>query len=378
MKEILQRTLKASRIKDMPKHANNKVVITIESKNVVRILILVVITLLALSFFKNISHPLKLILISGFLALALNPAVSWIASKLKRESRAVATGTAYVLVITFLVVFFSIVIPPLIRQTNDFIRDVPGKITSLTDKDSSTSRFIERYQLHDEIDNVADNFKNKFSDISQPAIATANAIGTTIVSTIVVFVLTFMMLIEGPMWIERILSVQPEAKRDHRRKLAQRMYRVVVGYVNGQVLVAILGGIFATITLFIVSQLFDVQINAIALGGIVGLFALLPLIGTFIGSTIVVIACLLVSPVLALTMAIYFIIYQQIENVTIQPYIQAKTNDLTPLIVFIAALVGVGFGGLLGAFLAIPTAGCIKVLVEDHYENIAKRKAHTS
>jgi predicted PurR-regulated permease PerM len=171
------------------------------------------------------------------------------------------------------------------------------------------------------------------------------------------------------MWLERILSIMPEEKREHRRRLARKMYRVVVGYVNGQVFVAVLGGIFATIALFIMSQIFNAPINPIALGGIIGLFSLLPLIGSFIGATIVVLACLLVSPPLALAAIAYFIVYQQIENVTIQPIIQAKTNDLTPLIVFVAALLGVGFGGFLGAFLAIPTAGCIKVLIEDHFQS---------
>lgn len=167
--------------------------------------------------------------------------------------------------------------------------------------------------------------------------------------------------------MERITSLLPPGKREHRRKLARKMYRVVVSYVNGQAIIAALGGTFAAVALYIFSQIFNAPVNAIALGGIVGLFALLPLIGTTIGAVIVVLASLLVSAPLAIAAAIYFIVYQQIENVTIQPYIQSKSNNLTPLTVFASALLGVGFGGLLGAIIAIPTAGCIKILVEDHY-----------
>jgi predicted PurR-regulated permease PerM len=145
------------------------------------------------------------------------------------------------------------------------------------------------------------------------------------------------------------------------------MYKVVVGYVNGQVLIAVLGGTTAAIVLYILSKIFDAPINPVALGGIVGIFALLPMVGTIIGASIAVLACLLISIPLAISAAIFFIVYQQIENATIQPYIQSRTNNLTPLIVFVSALIGVGFAGFLGALLAIPIAGCIKVVLDDHF-----------
>ncbi len=148
------------------------------------------------------------------------------------------------------------------------------------------------------------------------------------------------------------------------------MYKVVTNYVNGQVLIAAMGGLFASIAIFILSQIFEAPVNAIALGGIISMFALLPLIGTILGSVVVVLACLLVSPPLALAVAIYFVIYQQIENVTIQPYIQSRGNNLTPLIVFAAAILRCReLAVFWGAFVAIPAAGCIKILVEDYFAN---------
>jgi predicted PurR-regulated permease PerM len=176
-----------------------------------------------------------------------------------------------------------------------------------------------------------------------------------------------MMLVEGPMWVERILEAQPKGKREARKKLLQKLYRVVTNYVNGQVIVAFIAGSFALIALLVASNIFGVSINAVALAGIIMLFGLLPLIGATIGAVIVVLACLLQSVPLAITMGIFFVIYQQVENLTIQPYIQSKASNLTPLIVFTAALIGVSVGGLLGAFVAIPTAGCIKIFVEDYY-----------
>lgn len=358
------------------KRKKEQIPITIEARTIIKIMVVVAAALLLMSIVKNIVQPLSLIAISFFLALALNPAVSRIARLLKSRSRMRATGVAYVLVLTFLIAFFSLVFPPLVRQTVDFIKEVPATIQEYKKEDSPFNNFVHKYNLERQVDQFSADFSDRFKDVGKPVLSTAGVIGSTVVSTVTVLVLTFMMLVEGPAWLNRFWAVQDERKREHRKKIARRMYRVVTSYVNGQVIIAALGGLFASIVLFILSQIFDAPINPVALGGIISLFALLPLIGTTIGSVIVALACLLVSAPLALAFVIYFIIYQQIENVTIQPYIQARGNNLTPLIVFVAALVGVGVAGILGAFAAIPIAGCIKILVEDYFDR--RQVKHTT
>jgi predicted PurR-regulated permease PerM len=347
-------------------------VISVDTKTMVKTIVLVVSTMLALVFLKDIAHALVLIFVSIFLAMGLNPAVSWIAVKLKSASRVRATAVAYIIVLTVLVGFFSLVIPPLVRQTVDFIKDVPQTIQDVKTGDSSLSQFVNRYKLDNKLDKISSDFAKKF-DVGEPALSAAGAIGSTLANIIVVLVLTFMMLVEGPLWLQRFWTLTPANKRKERREIANRMYRSVTGYVNGQVLIAFIGGGFAIVALAITRTIFNAPINPVALGAIITLFALLPLIGTTIGASIVCLACLVVSVPLAATMAIYFIVYQQIENATIQPYIQAKTNSLTPLIVFVAALIGVSFAGILGAFAAIPTAGCIKIFIEERYETQLKK-----
>jgi predicted PurR-regulated permease PerM len=71
----------------------------------------------------------------------------------------------------------------------------------------------------------------------------------------------------------------------------------------------------------------------------------------------------------------YFIVYFFIESHTIQPLIQSKLNNLTPLTVLIAALLGIGFAGFLGAVIAIPIASAVKILVEDQIDKRGLRQA---
>jgi predicted PurR-regulated permease PerM len=143
------------------------------------------------------------------------------------------------------------------------------------------------------------------------------------------------------------------------------MYNVVRGYVTGQVIVALLGAFFSFIMLTIASTVIKADVNALALAALVFVFGLIPTIGSYINALVITLVSLFSSPTLAIIMLIYYVVYQQIENATIQPYVQSKTNELTPLTIFIAALLGLGFGGILGGLVAIPLAGCGKILLED-------------
>lgn len=342
--------------------------VTVSNRTVVRLILLTLVTILGIRFALNVANVLQLIFISFFLALALNPAVSWIAHNLRIKSRAAATGIAYLLVVVILGLFVAYVVPPLVRQTVDFVTDAPETIHSLETEDSPIGRFIRRYDLGEQLDGFTADLQERTKDLRKPVVATASKVGSALVSIITVLVLTFMMLVEGPSWSARYWRMQSKHRRDHHKMLADKMYRVVTGYVNGQLLLALIAASFAFTVMLITSTLLDVSVNAVALAGILVFTGLIPMIGNTIGGVIVTLACLFVSAPLAIIMAVFFVLYQQIENVSLQPYVQSKYNELTPLLVFVAALLGIGFGGLLGGLIAIPTAGCAKILFLDYLE----------
>lgn len=350
------------------KQNSEAVEVTISNRTVVRVILLVIATLMSISFVSRASHVLTLIGVSLFLALALNPAVSWVTKRLKSRSRVRATGVSYIVVLIVLSSFVWLVVPPLVKQTSSFVTEVPQIIEDFKSKDTALARTVRKYGLDEKLDDFSKEFGSKIN-ISDTLFDTAGRIGGTIVSTITVLVLTFMMLVEGPSWLNLAWRLHPDGDREQRRKqIVKRMYRVVTGYVNGQVLIAAIASMFALVVLLIASTLMNVSVNAVALAAIVFLFGMIPMFGNTIGAALVVLVCLFSSSFLALVMAVYFIVYQQIENVTLQPYIQAKTNELTPMLVFIATLLGVGFGGVMGAFIAIPVAGCAKILVTEYVE----------
>ena len=92
------------------------------------------------------------------------------------------------------------------------------------------------------------------------------------------------------------------------------------------------------------------------------------MVGHTIGAIICTLVALFTSPASAILVLSYYILYQQIENYVVQPRVQANSTNMSPLLVFVAVLLGANFGGLLGALVAIPVAGCLRILVLDYLE----------
>jgi len=354
-----------------------KVTVNVTNRTIVRTILWVLVTIVAYKFVGRISHGLTLIFASFFLALALNPVVSWITRHLKIESRVRATALAYGAVIVVISLFLLLVIPPLVTQTRTFISNVPQTIENFETQDSKLARTARKYNVDKKISQGAKDFASHYSNYGSTLLNTGKRIAEALASLLAVLVMTFMMLVEGPKWLELFWGIMPPGRRSHHKRIAQKMYRGVTGFVNGQVILAVIAGFIAFITLEVASHVVSVNINSVALAGIVSVFGLIPLFGNPLAATIVVLACLINSVTLGLIMLIYFIVYFFVENHTFQPYIQSKLNELTPLTVFVAAVLGVGFGGLLGAIIAIPTASAVKILIEDYFERRDHHEAPT-
>ncbi len=343
------------------------VTVSIANRTIVRTILWVVAAILAYRFIGQIAHILTLIAGAVFLSLALSRVVGWIRRRLHIHSRVRATAVAYLMVVAFLSAFFVLIIPPLVSQTRDFIKDVPQTIEDFQRQDSSLARAAKRYNLDVKLTQAAKDFTSNYGNFGTKVLDTGRRVAEAVASFFVVLVLTFMMLVEGPKWLRLYLGTLRQKQRVRQKNILDRIYRAVSGFVNGQLILAVVAGFFAFVALGIASLVMDVNINAVALAGIVAVFGIIPLFGNPIAAVLVVLISLLSSISLGLVMAIYFVIYFFIENHTFQPYIQARLTELSPLMVLIAALIGIGFAGLLGAIIAIPAATTVKIILEDQF-----------
>ncbi|MFS8118504.1 MAG: AI-2E family transporter, partial [Microcoleus sp.] len=141
-------------------------------------------------------------------------------------------------------------------------------------------------------------------------------------------------------------------------------------YVNGQIFIAGIASTAALSVLLILSWVFQLSFNlALPLAVIVFLCGMIPMIGATLSAIIVTLVLLFSSVTAAVIFLIYFIIYQQIENNFISPTIQARSVELSALGILSAILIGVTLFGLLGGIIAIPVAGCLRVLLIHYLEH---------
>jgi predicted PurR-regulated permease PerM len=104
---------------------------------------------------------------------------------------------------------------------------------------------------------------------------------------------------------------------------------------------------------------------ALALALIVAVTDLIPLVGATIGAALVTLVALLQSGTLGIACAIFFLVYQQVENYLIYPRVMKRSVDVAPAVTVIAALFGGALMGIVGALLAIPVAAAIALLIRE-------------
>jgi predicted PurR-regulated permease PerM len=347
-----------------PEETPSEVALTVSFRTFVRLIIMVIATIVLLGALHKASHAILLIFTAFFLALALNGPVYRLGRQLpgkRRGSRSIATTLSFLVIVILLGGFIASIAPPLVRQTENLVNAAPNLIQDLRGQNSAAGRIIRRYHLEKQVNTFSSQLSSRLKNAGGAAFSTVQRIGSSFFSLLTILVLTFMMLVEGPRWLNFIREVVPDEHHTMFDRLARDMYRVIKGFVNGQVTLAAL----AAALIMPAVLLLHIGYPA-ALVVIIFICGLIPLVGHTIGAIIVTAVALFHSTSAAVIILAYYILYQQIENYLIQPNIQANSTNMSPLLVFMSVVVGVSFGGLFGGLVAIPVAGCLRIALLEY------------
>ena len=301
-----------------------------------------------------------LIIVSIFLAAGLNPAVMFFQNR--GLKRGVAVGAVMACVLIFVAAFIAIAVPPLLDQGNQLLENAPQLI-----RDLNNNAFINDLNIKY---GVIDSLQTKVDAIIKDGqfaitafggvIGVGKAVVSGLVSTITILTLTLYFLASLPQVVEIGLKFVPASRRSRVSKLVNAIISRVGSFVGGQAIIAALAAVFILIMGLIIGMPYAGPLAIIVL-----VCGFIPLVGHFIGMTIVTLVSLTASLSIAVIALASYIIYVQIENYVITPRIMKRSLSIPGLVTIIAALLGTSLLGLIGGLLAVPIAAAILLILDE-------------
>jgi predicted PurR-regulated permease PerM len=319
-----------------------------------------VIAITLLRAFASASQVFVLIIISLFFAMGLNPAVLFI--ERRGLSRAKAVAATVSLVIGFVGVFIWIAAPLIIDQVNALINNAPQLISDL----KSNSTINELNKTYGIVDTVQDRVEASIKDGKFVIGAFGGVLGvgkafiSGVFSILTILVLTLYFLAALPTVTQDAYRLVPASRRERVAKITDAIIFRVGAFVGGQITISF----FASVFIFILGFTLDLPYKS-ALALVVFVCGLIPLIGHFIGMTIVTLIALTVSPLIAAIALASYIIYVQFENYILTPRVMKRALSIPGLVTIIAALIGTSLLGLIGGILAVPIAAAVLLILDE-------------
>ncbi|MFC5928512.1 AI-2E family transporter [Cryobacterium melibiosiphilum] len=298
-----------------------------------------------------------------FIALGLDPAVSWL--ERKRFPRWAAILTVLVGVLGVLTGVIFAVVPIIIEQVTKLSAQFPQLVRSIN---SSTLLLdiqdqFPTLQVNEIVSAVTDYLGGNLDTITATVVQSGLAVVNGLFGGLIILILTLYFTASLNTMKRASYQLVPASKRERFTDLSEQITKAVGRYVVGQAGLAACNGVLSFIFLSIIGAPFPALLAFIAF-----LLSLIPLVGTISGSVIIVLTCLIPgigsSPLTALVAAIYYLIYMQVEAYVLSPNIMNRAVSVPGAVVVIAALAGGSLLGILGALIAIPVAASIIMIIK--------------
>lgn len=341
-----------------------RVVVTVRPRTVLMVAGILLAVAVGLWLVLVAERVLTWMLVSLFLAMALNPAVDWLQHHGLR-SRGAATGVVYLAVTAVIAGLGALIIPSLVQQVGDLIDALPGYVRDLTQGRGPFGFLETKYHVVERVEKAVEGGggDGSLAGGASAALDVTRGVVTFIAGVVTITFLTLFMLLEGPAWKVRLIGLLPPERQPHWDAVAHGIYRTVGGYVTGNLLISFIAGVAATLFLLGMGVPY-----ALALGLVVAILDLIPLAGATLAAIIVSLVAFTESTTTGLVVIGFFFVYQQLENHVLQPVIYGQTVRLSPLAVLISVLIGADVAGVIGVLAAIPIAGTVQILIVDWQE----------
>lgn len=322
---------------------------------------LVVLTLAVMAgivVLRELRGLIVLLVISQFLAIALEPAVSFLAHRGWR--RGLATGAIFAVIFVGSTLFVGAMIPLIVDQTRTFISNIPGYTQQIQDLLIDLDLTFDVDQLSAEITRGLQTWA---TNLAGGLLGASTAVLGTIFDVFTVALFTFYLTADGPRVRRAVLSLLPQDRQREVLAVLDVAIDRTGGYFYSRLLLA---GV-STLLGWMVFQFWLDLPFALPLAlwlGVVSQF--IPVVGTYIGGILPLLIGLLEDLTTGLLVVAYIAVYQVVENYLLAPRITARTMALHPAVAFGAALVGGTLMGAVGAIMALPVAATLQAFISTY------------
>ncbi|KUP96730.1 AI-2E family transporter [Thermobifida cellulosilytica] len=319
-----------------------------------------VVTLAALAWwlFVQLQGLLLLLLISLFLALALEPAVNWLHRH--RWPRGLATGTVMLVAAGLLGLFLTVLGSMLVGQVAAFVTELPRMIRSLLAWANSTFRTdFSPTTLLSELTSVSGLAEDYLSQLAGNVVGAGSTVLALLFDGLTVTLFTFYLCADGPRFRRTICSVLPP----HTQREVLRAWEIAIEKTGGYIYSRALLALICAFAHYVLLVALDIPF-AFALALWIGVLSqFIPTVGTYIGGALPVLVALLDGLWPAVWVLLFVTVYQQFENYLLQPRITARTLDMHPAVAFGSVLAGAAILGAPGALLALPAGASLQTFL---------------
>jgi predicted PurR-regulated permease PerM len=324
-----------------------------------RLIATVIIAVLSIAFaiflVTKLRSLISLVLISLFLSFALEPFVNRLVGR--GWKRGLATGTILFGFMIGLVVLIGAMVPLVLEQVNEVVRQAPSWLTSLTERlDQWFGVHISQADLLSELKKTDGPFANYATNFAGNIFVISKQVLTTVFQLFGIVLFTFYFVADAPHLRRLICSFLPPKSQ----RFVLSTWELAIDKTGGYMTSRALLGLLSSVATFIVLTLFNVPF-AIPLAfwmGVVSQF--MPVIGTYLAASLPLAVALIAQPKAFLPLLVFILVYQQIENYIFAPRITARTMELHPAVAFAAVLAGASIAGVAGALLALPLAAILQ------------------
>lgn len=300
-----------------------------------------------------------IIVMAWFGSLAIEPAVSRLANRMPRGA---ATGLVMGGVVGFLVLFFSLFGQLVVDQVAQLVQSIPDLARDGLDwanQQLGTDYTVD--QLVSNMDLTAEKAAGVASQLAGGVLAVLGSIAGFVASTFMFALFLFYLSADGPRLRRWIASLFPPRAQETTAVIWDTTAEKTGRYVGARVVLAAVNATLSGIVFLVIGLP-----SWLALALWTGLIAqFVPAIGTYISIVLPVLVGLLSpNPWLGVIVLGWAILYQQVENLTIEPRISARAVNVHPAVSFASVILGTALFGVAGALLAIPVVAMLLTLLD--------------